>query len=55
MYRNDGTVVFDRKVDFKFGFEKRGIFNKNPFLHKAFHGDFSKGITSFASRIINLH
>ena len=32
---------------FKFGFDKRGIFNKIPFLHKAFHEDFWKGITSF--------
>ena len=31
------------KVVFKFGLEKRGILNKNPFLHKAFHGDFWKG------------
>ena len=32
---------------FKFGFEKRGILNKIPFLHKAFHGYFWKGMTSF--------
>ena len=30
------------KFVIKFGFEKRGIFNKIPFLHKAFHGDFWK-------------
>ena len=35
------------KFVLKFGFEKRGIFNKNPLLHKAFHGDFWKGTTSF--------
>ena len=35
------------KLVFKFGSEKRGIFNKILFLHKAFHGDFWKGITSF--------
>ena len=29
-------------MSLKFGFEKRGIFNKIPFLHKAFHGDFWK-------------
>ena len=29
-----------KKVIFKSGFEKRGIFYKIPFLHKAFHGDF---------------
>ena len=39
---------------FKFGFEKRVIFNKIPFLHKAFHGDFWKGVTSFLSRNIIL-
>ena len=31
----------------EFGFEKMGIFNKIPFLHKAFHGDIWKAITSF--------
>ena len=39
---------------FKLGFEKRGIFNKIPFLHKAFHGHFWKGMTSFLSRHIIL-
>ena len=34
MYRNDGVEEFDRKTIFKFGFEKKGIFNKIPFLHK---------------------
>ena len=47
MHRNDAGVVFDRKNVLKFGFEKGGIFNKILFLHKAFHGDFWKGITSF--------
>ena len=42
MYRNDGVVVFE-KIFFKFGFEKDFFFNKIPFLHKAFHGDFWKG------------
>ena len=42
------------KIIFKFGFEKRGIFNKIPFLHKALHGDFWKGITLFLSRNIIL-
>ena len=38
MYRNDGAVVYLQKNVFKFSFEKRGIFNKIPFLHyKAFH------------------
>ena len=54
MYRNDGVVVFGWKIVFKFGFEKRDIFNKIPFLHKAFHGDFRKGITSFLSKNIIL-
>ena len=35
------------KIALKFGFEKSGIFNKIPFLHKAFHGDFWKRLTSF--------
>ena len=35
------------KIALKFGFEKRGIFNKIPFLHKAFHGDFWKGLLHF--------
>ena len=35
------------KIPLKFGFEKRGIFNKIPFVHKAFHGDFWKRLTSF--------
>ena len=48
MYRNDGVVVFE-KVALKFGFVKMGSFNKIPFLHKAFHGDFWKRITSFLS------
>ena len=35
------------KVVFKFGFEKRGIFKKISFLHKAFHGDFWKRLLHF--------
>ena len=35
------------KIALKFGFEKRGIFNKIHFLHKAFQGDFWKRLTSF--------
>ena len=42
------------KFVLKFGFEKRGIFNKIPFLHKAFHGDFWKGISLFLSTSIVL-
>ena len=34
------------KFVLKFGFEKRGIFNKNPFLHKASNGNFWKGTSS---------
>ena len=34
LYRNDAVVVLDWKIVLKFGFEKRGIFNKNPFLLK---------------------
>ena len=30
--------------------KKRYFFNKVLFLHKAFHRDFWKGITSFSSR-----
>ena len=51
MYKNDSFID---KMVLKFGFEKRGIFNKIPFLQKAFHGDFWKGITSFLSRNIIL-
>ena len=40
---------------FKFGFEKKGIFNEIPLLHKAFHGHFWKGMTSFLSRNIILN
>ena len=47
MYRNDAVVVLDWNMFLKFGFDKKGIYNKIPFLHKAFHGDFMKGITSF--------
>ena len=32
---------------FKIRFEKRGILTKIPFLHKAFHGRFWKGMTLF--------
>ena len=35
------------KFVLKFDFEKRGIFNKITFLHKAFNGDFWKGIPLF--------
>ena len=35
------------KIVFIFGFEKRGIFNKILFLHKAFHGDSGKGLFHF--------
>ena len=35
------------KIALKFGFEKRGIFNIIPFLHKVFHGYFWKRRTSF--------
>ena len=35
------------KFVLKFGFEKRGICNKIPFLNKAFHGDFWKEITCY--------
>ena len=35
------------KFVLKFGFEIKVIFNKIPFLHKAFHGDFWEGITLF--------
>ena len=55
MYRNDGAVVFAPKIVFEFGFEKRGIFNKIPFLHKAFHGKFWKGITSFFQETSSLN
>ena len=47
LYRNDAVVLLEWNILLKFGFEKRGIFNKILFLHKAFHGDFWKGITSF--------
>ena len=47
LYRNDAVVVLDWNILLKFGFEKRDILNKIPILHKAFHGDFRKGITSF--------
>ena len=47
MYRNDGVVVLIEKIALKFGFEKRSIFNKIQFLHKALHGDFWKRLTSF--------
>ena len=41
------------KFVLKFGFEKRGIFNKNSFLHKAFHGVSGKGLLHFyASSLI---
>ena len=50
MYRNDAVVVFEwEKIVFNFGFE-----NKISSLHKAFHGEFSKGIASFLSRMIIL-
>ena len=42
------------KIALKFGFEKRGIFNKIPFLHKAFHGDFWKRFTSFDQETLSL-
>ena len=47
LYRNDAVVVHDWNILLKSGFEKRGILNKILFLHKAFHGDFLKGITLF--------
>ena len=55
MYRNDGVVMFDgKKIVFKFGFKKRGIFNNISFLNKAFHGEIWKVVTSFSSRNIIL-
>ena len=42
------------KFVLKIGFEKRGILNKIPFLHKAFNGDFWKEISSFLSTSIIL-
>ena len=45
------------KLVLKFGFEKKFFlffFYKIPFLHKAFHGDFWKGITLFLSTRIVL-
>ena len=39
MYRNNGVVVC-RKIVFKSGSEKSGIFNKIQCIHKAFDGDF---------------
>ena len=47
LYKNDDVVVLDWNILLKFGFEKRDIFNRIPYLHKAFHGYFRKGITSF--------
>ena len=45
------------KIFLIFGFEKRDIFNKFPFLHKAFHGISGKGLPYFyqetSSLIIN--
>ena len=41
-------------IVFKFGFEKKGIFNKIPFLNKAFHGEIWKVIASISSRNIIL-
>ena len=52
LYSNDAVVVLDWNAPLNFGFEKRGIFNKIPFLHKTFHGDFRKGITSLLSTSI---
>ena len=45
---------FGRIIHLKFGFEKGGILNKIPFLQKALHGDFWKGITSFLLTSITL-
>ena len=42
IYRNYGVAVFDWKNCIQICFEKRGIFSKIPFLHKAFHGVFWK-------------
>ena len=53
--RNDAAVVLDWKFVLKFGFEKGVILTKfHFFLHKAFHGDFWKGIPLFLSTSIVL-
>ena len=54
MYRNDAVVVIDWKIVLNFGLEKKGVFNKIPFPHKVFYGDFWKGSTSFSSTNIIL-
>ena len=46
--------LIEKKSSLDLALKKRGIFNKIPFLHKAFHRRFWKGITSFISENIIL-
>ena len=59
MYINDVLWCLIKIFAKKYCFEKKKkkkkkrVFNKIPFLHKMFHGDFRKEITTLSTRIIH--